>query len=93
MSELIGQFEVYIGGFIVFVMGIIGVYFKGKSTGTTEEKTKNAIQNAQQQVETTKTVAAHETKVVEEVNHAKQETSDLSDADLRKRMRENYTNK
>lgn len=93
MVELITHFGSYIGGALLAIVAVFGIYFKGKSTGKTEEQTKNTIDNAQKEVAATEAATAHETQVVNEVKDAKQQTSDLSDADLRKRMRDNYTDK
>ena len=78
-------------GIIVVVISFVGVWFHGKSKGTTQAETKATIDNAKKEVADTKAAAQQEVKVVKAASDAKKETSALGDDDLRERMRTKYT--
>lgn len=91
MDSIITHGATILATIVGLIATIVGVWFHGKATGKAKAETENQIAAAEEKVVETKAVAAHEVKVVKVVTDAKQQTSDLSDADLRKRMRENYT--
>lgn len=83
----------WIAGIVAAVVALFGVYLGGKKIGTVQTQAKADVEKAEVKAETVKATSEHESKVINNANEAKTETANLTDDELRQRMRDKYTEK
>lgn len=75
------------------IVALFMSYFGGKKIGKVQTQAKADVEKADAKAEVVKASSEHESKVVGNANEAKNETANLTDDELRNRMRDQYTDK
>lgn len=91
ITDLLSGGWSWIAGILAALVGLVAVYFGGKKIGTVQTQAKADVAEAVAKTEAIQASSEHESKVVKAAIDAKQDSNNLSDADLRERMRSKWT--
>lgn len=87
MNTLIATGWKYLAGFIGIIAAILLAWLSGKSKGSTEEKAKADVSEANDAAEQAKAVTEHQEQTIKVVKNVEQTNQSLSDDASRDRMR------